>query len=608
MEAIARSHAPELAARADELAGCNVFERVEEGSRFLQPALFCASLAGWRALLEDRPELRDGVHVALAGHSLGEFAATVAAGALAPEEGLALVELRGRLFDEAADDDGRGGMLAVIGPRATETADLAPDGVWLANDNAPTQLVFAGRPEPLDDFEQRALDTGCRVMRLPLQVAAHTPLMHATEERLAAALERAAAARPSPPVWSPCTVSPMRDVARDLAASVSRPVRFRHLLTRLHAEGARTFVETGPGEVLTKLALKTLDGIDTKPRWRSRMFDTTETTYALSERENRNGPRVPRGAAIGSVAVAMPEQVIDNDPIAERLGVEPDWIVKRMGVRSRHMARPGESLTALAAEAGCRAVAQAGKRVEEIDTVLVATSTGDELLPNAAPLVATAMGIPQPGAFDVGAACAGFLSALSTASALVETGRSSNCLVIGAEFPSRVLNRDDRRTAGLMGDGCGAVVVSAVEGETRVGPSLFRSDGRFKELAKIERDDQTFVMQGQETFQIAVKELTAITHDLLASSGLTLEDIDLFVYHQANGRILQAVGQRLDLPPQKVVDVVARTGNTSAASIPIGLHAAEADGRLRPGARVFMATIGTGFVWGAVIAEWGASR
>lgn len=341
-----------------------------------------------------------------------------------------------------------------------------------------------------------------------------------------------------------------------------------------------------------------------------------ETTTVMADRieepswrcSGRGEQRTRRGVRIGSVAIAMPDHVVPNAPIAERLGVTEEWIVKRVGVHTRRFAAPGESLTDLAATAGRRALMRAGLSAQDLDMVLVGTSTADELLPNAAPLVATRLGAGRIAATDVGAGCAGFLSALTLAAGQVETGRSHVCLVIGAEFPSRVLNRDDKRTAALMGDGAGAVVLTGVEGQTCIGPSIFRSDGRYKHLARIERSDQLFVMEGGETFQIAVQELVRVTRDLLDEVELDVEDVDLFVYHQANGRILRAVGERLGLTDEQVVDCIAHTGNTSAASIPIALEMAQSDGRLRSGARVLMATIGTGFVWGATLVEWETPR
>jgi 3-oxoacyl-[acyl-carrier-protein] synthase III len=311
-----------------------------------------------------------------------------------------------------------------------------------------------------------------------------------------------------------------------------------------------------------------------------------------------------RGAAVCSLAASLPATVVTNAEIADRLGVTEHWIVKRMGIRRRRMLKPSERLTDMAVAAGTTALERAGLAPEELDLVLVGTSTADELLPNAAPLVATALGATHAGACDVGAGCAGFLYALTLAAAHVETARADNVLVVGAEAPSKVLDRDDRRTAAIMGDGAGAMVVTATDGDARIGPALLRCDGGYADLAYIKRDEALFRMEGGETFAIAVGCLATVTEELLESTSLELDDVDLFVYHQANGRILKAVSERLGLGPEQVADCIAETGNTSAASIPLALDAARAAGRLPDGSRVLLATIGTGFIWGACLVDW----
>jgi 3-oxoacyl-[acyl-carrier-protein] synthase-3 len=235
--------------------------------------------------------------------------------------------------------------------------------------------------------------------------------------------------------------------------------------------------------------------------------------------------------------------------------------------------------------------------------VLVASFTQDELLPNAAPLVAQQLGTPNAGAVDLGAACTGFLSGLSIAAAQVEGGRAEAVLVVGAELTSRVLDQSDRRTAALFGDGAGAVLVTA-GGPGAIGPVLLRSDGSGADCIRVEWDERLLRMRGQDTFKAAVARLSESTLEACAEAGVDLDDIDLFVYHQANARITRAVGQRLALPPERVVDCIERYGNTSAASLPIALAEAERDGRLRRGARVLVGTFAAGFTWGAGVIEW----
>jgi 3-oxoacyl-[acyl-carrier-protein] synthase III len=309
-----------------------------------------------------------------------------------------------------------------------------------------------------------------------------------------------------------------------------------------------------------------------------------------------------RGAAIGSAAMALPATVVPNAPIAERLGVDERWIETRTGIRERRMLRPDERLSDLAAAAGARALERAQLAPEELDLLLLATMSQDEVAPGAAPLVAGALGAANAAAFDIGAACNAFISGLDVASGQIESGRALNALVIGADCLARFLDPDDRRTAALFGDGAGAVVLTA-SAHTRIGPIRQRTESA-RDMILIERGS-TLSMKGHETFVNAVARISEVTADVLADADLTVDDIDLFVYHQANARILTAVGERLALPPERVLRCIERYGNTSAASIPIALAEAEAEGRLTAGMRVLMSAFGAGFVWGAAIVEWG---
>jgi 3-oxoacyl-[acyl-carrier-protein] synthase-3 len=310
---------------------------------------------------------------------------------------------------------------------------------------------------------------------------------------------------------------------------------------------------------------------------------------------------------VGSVALAVPETVVQSGAIAERLGVEEEWIVSRTGVRERRAARADERLSELAARAGGAALERAGLAASELDLILVGTSSPDEMTPTAAALVAHVLGAPQATALDVGAACTGFLGALALGAGQIEAGRCATALILGADVLHRHLDRDDPRTAALFGDGAGAVVMSACDGPGGVGPIPIHSDGSGAAAIYATREEQVVRMDGHETFKHAVARMAEVTCEALERSGLELDDVDLFVYHQANGRILRAVAQRLGLAGERVVDVVERFGNTSAASIPIALAEAEADGRLRDGSRVLLATFGAGFVWGGGVIEWGAA-
>lgn len=309
-----------------------------------------------------------------------------------------------------------------------------------------------------------------------------------------------------------------------------------------------------------------------------------------------------RGAAIGSAAMALPGTVVPNAPIAARLGVEERWIETRTGIHERRMLRMHERLSDLAAEAGATALARAGVAATELDLLLVATTSQDEVTPNTSPLVAGLLGATNAAPVDIGAACTAFVSALQVATAQIESGRASTALVIGADALARFLDPDDKRTAALFGDGAGAVVMSAAA-TGRIGPIVLRSESA-PDMIRIRRGE-TLTIRGHETFVNAVARLSQVTLEVLAQADAGTSDVDLYVYHQANARIIAAVGERLALPPERVVNCIGSYGNTSAASIPIALAEAEADGRLTDGMKVLMAAFGAGFIWGAALMEWG---
>jgi 3-oxoacyl-[acyl-carrier-protein] synthase-3 len=313
-----------------------------------------------------------------------------------------------------------------------------------------------------------------------------------------------------------------------------------------------------------------------------------------------------RGAAIASVGVSLPEHVVTNAEIAARLGVDTAWIERRTGIHARRRAQAGERLDAHATRAARAALARAGMSANEVDLVLVATSTADELLPNAAPLVAHGLGARYAGAFDIGAACTGFLSAMAVGCGQIEAGRAGCVVVVGADFMSRMVDPDDRMTAPIFGDGAGAVVLSAIDEPSRVGPIVLGADAEAgAELIFATREEPRVHMAGQETFRAAVARLAQSTLTAVEAAGLELDEIDRFVYHQANARILRAVGEKLSLPAERVVDCIGLYGNTSAATLPMALAFSDADGGLRRGERILIAAFGAGFTWGATVVEWG---
>jgi 3-oxoacyl-[acyl-carrier-protein] synthase III len=331
---------------------------------------------------------------------------------------------------------------------------------------------------------------------------------------------------------------------------------------------------------------------------------TAQAHDLLSSHETPAPARL--GVSIGSVAASIPAQVVPNAQIAERIGVSDEWIVRRTGIRSRRIAEPEERLATHAAQAAALALDRAGVAPETVDLVLAATTTADEILPNAAPLVAHALGASRAGAFDIGAACTGFVSALAVGCAQIEAGRAQRVVVIGADFMSRITDRQDRSTAPVFADGAGAVVLAATDYPGAVGPIILGADGAGADHIFVERGEGLIRMRGHETFREAVARLSLATMQAVRAARVRLEDIDLFVYHQANGRILSAVGERLELPGDRVVDCIGEYGNTSAATLPLALAHVEREGRLKPGDRVLLGAFGAGFTWGATVVRWGA--
>jgi 3-oxoacyl-[acyl-carrier-protein] synthase III len=317
-------------------------------------------------------------------------------------------------------------------------------------------------------------------------------------------------------------------------------------------------------------------------------------------------PAAVRRAAMLSLSTLLPDGRLTNEELASRLAVSEDWIFSRTGVRERPVAAPDDRLSDFAARAGEAALRRAEVDPSEVDLVIVGTLTQDELTPNTAPLVADAIGARHAGAVDVGAACTAFLSGLALGAAQIEAGRAERVLLIGADFVSRITDYDDKRSAPLFGDGVGAAVLGVADGEHGVvGPIILGSDGSHAESIQIAHSDRLLRMDGPEVYRNAVARMSQVTVAAVREAGLTLAEIDLFVYHQANGRITRALGERLGLPPDRVVDCIAGLGNSSAATLPLGLIAAQRDGRLRPGARVLLCAFGAGFTWGGGVIEWG---
>ncbi|HTX32275.1 MAG TPA: beta-ketoacyl-ACP synthase 3 [Solirubrobacteraceae bacterium] len=341
------------------------------------------------------------------------------------------------------------------------------------------------------------------------------------------------------------------------------------------------------------------------------MLESADYTRAETRAPFPGGARFPVGrAAPYSVATELPSHRLSTAELAERYDLSEEWIVSRTGVRERPIAGPEERLSDFATRASLAALERAGVEASEVDLVLAATLTQDELTPNTAPLVAHAIGAYHAGAIDVGAACTAWLSAAAIAAAQIETGRCRWALVIGADFISRLVDWEDKRSAPLFADAAGAVLFGpAGDGPGGVGPIVLGADGSEEAQALvIHHHDRKIRMSGPEVYRNAVARMAESTLQAVERAGMTLQDIDLFVYHQANGRITRALGERLGLDPAKVVDCIEKYGNSSAGTLPLGLATAEADGRLKPGTRVLLGAFGGGFTWGGGVIEWGGSR
>ena len=304
------------------------------------------------------------------------------------------------------------------------------------------------------------------------------------------------------------------------------------------------------------------------------------------------------------IGAALPEQLITNAALAERLDTSDEWIVRRTGIRERRHLLAGETLADLAAIACSSALADAGSQAADVDHVIVATITPDRLTPGLAPALAARIGAERAGVVDINAACAGFLYGLDQAAALIESGRARNVLVCAAEALSRITDHEDRGTAVLFGDGAAAVLVGPGGRERALGSFVFGYDNSVEDTLYAEREERKLRMSGQAVYRHAVARMTEAAEQVLQRNGVTASEVDYFVAHQANARIVSAVAEALGVPLEKVSFNVEWTANTSAASITLALAAAERDGKLEPGALIGMVAFGAGFVWAAGLARW----
>ena len=315
---------------------------------------------------------------------------------------------------------------------------------------------------------------------------------------------------------------------------------------------------------------------------------------------------------IAGVGSSLPRRIMTNDDMAKLVDTSDAWITERTGIKARHIAGEGETTKTLAVEASRRALKDAGIDASEVDLIILATSTPDHTFPATATEVQADLGITQGAAFDVQAVCSGFIFALATADAMLKTGQAKCALVIGSETFSRILDWKDRNTCVLFGDGAGAFVLKAetdAKGRGILATKL-RSDGRYRDKLYVDGGPSTtqsvglLRMEGREVFKHAVSNMAEIVEQVTKMAGVTPSDIDWFVPHQANKRILDATAKKLGVPSDRFVVTVDKHGNTSAASVPLAFDVALKEGKIKRGDLLLMEAMGGGFTWGAAVARF----
>lgn len=324
-------------------------------------------------------------------------------------------------------------------------------------------------------------------------------------------------------------------------------------------------------------------------------------------------------AKILGTGAAVPKRILSNADIEKLVETSDDWITSRTGIRERHVVADGEHFSDLCTRASEHALKRAHVKPEDVDMILVGTISGDMPFPATSCLVQRNLGATRAAASDVSAACVGFLYALHLADGLIQSGKANNVLVVGGEILSRYVDWTDRNTCVLFGDGAGAVLLQATRGDHGILGSIMKSNGAYHDFIcmpgggsdrpandpkSIEERLPYIKMKGNETFKVAVKAMADVTQGLLAEQGFTHEQVDHFIPHQANVRIIDAVSEKLKIDPRKVYKNIERYGNTSAASIPIALDELVREGRVKDGDMVLMTAFGAGLVWGSVLLRW----
>lgn len=320
-------------------------------------------------------------------------------------------------------------------------------------------------------------------------------------------------------------------------------------------------------------------------------------------------------SVVTGIGSYLPAKTLTNAELSRMVDTSDDWIVERSGIRERHIVADGELTSDMAIAAAKQALEAGGIAAEEIDLIVLATATPDQTFPATATRVQAALGVIKGAAFDIQAVCSGFIYALSVADNFLKAGQFQNALVIGAESFSKILDWEDRTTCVLFGDGAGAFVLSARSGngtadDRGILSSHLHADGRYSDMLYVDGGPSStgttghVRMNGREVFRHAVTNMAAVVRETLEANGLSADDIDWVVPHQANKRIIDATAKKLGVPDERVVQTVALHGNTSAASVPLAVDCALRDGRIKQGDLVLMEAMGGGFTWGAALVRW----
>jgi len=320
-------------------------------------------------------------------------------------------------------------------------------------------------------------------------------------------------------------------------------------------------------------------------------------------------------SVIRGIGAHLPARIMTNDDLSEFVETSNDWIVERTGIHQRHIAEDGETTSDLGVAAARQAMIRAGIDPIDIDLIICATATPDRTFPATAVRIQSMLGITTGAAFDIQAVCSGFVYALVCADNFLKAGQSRRALVIGAETFSRILDWEDRSTCVLFGDGAGAVVLEAQpqlgdRNDRGIIASRLRSDGRFEDLLYVDGGPSStktvghLRMNGREVFRHAIQKISGIIEETLLASGYAADEIDLFIPHQANKRILDGIAKKLDVPPERIIITLDKHGNTSAASIPLALNHAFEQHKLTEGKLVLLEAMGGGFTWGALLVRW----